>query len=72
MLYLRLKNMECEEYERARQVLDIFDEGRSPVVFVLSDTGKRLRAPAQMWVDLNDVMISELKRRIGEENVAVK
>lgn len=72
VLYLRLKNMECEEYERARQVLDIFDEGRSPVVFVLSDTGKRLRAPAQMWVDLNDVMINELKRRIGEDNVAVK
>ena len=72
VLYLRLKNMECEEYERARQVLDIFDEGRSPVVFVLSDTGKRLRAPAQMWVDLNDFMINELKRRIGEDNVAVK
>lgn len=72
VLYLRVKNMECDEYIRAKQVLDIFDEGRSPIVFVLTDTGKRLRAPVQMWVDINDVMIKELKRRIGEDNVAVQ
>ena len=72
VLYLRVKNMECDEYIRAKQVLDIFDEGRSPIVFVLTDTGRRLRAPVHMWVDINDVMINELKRRIGEDNVAVQ
>ena len=69
-LYLRLDNVESEKYRRAFQVLDIF-EGNTPVVFRLTDTNKTLMAPRTMWVSLNDVMIDELKRRLGEENVVI-
>ncbi|MCR5652733.1 MAG: DNA polymerase III subunit alpha, partial [Ruminococcus sp.] len=70
-LYLRIDNLEGELYRRARQVTDIFD-GRTPVVFYLTDTKKSFIAPESMWVSLNDVMIDELKRRLGDSNVAVK
>ncbi|MBR1732034.1 MAG: DNA polymerase III subunit alpha, partial [Ruminococcus sp.] len=70
-LYLRIDNRESELYRRSRQVTDIFD-GRTPVVYYLPDTKKSFIAPDSMWVSLNDVMINELKRRLGNENVAVK
>lgn len=70
-LYLRIDNLESELYKKAFQVLDIF-EGRTQVIFYLTDSGKKLIAPEHMWVSLNDVMINELKRRLGDENVVVK
>lgn len=70
-LYLRVKNLHCREYEQAKQVLDIFD-GRNPVIFVLTEEKRQVRAPANMWVDLNDVMVRELKARLGEHNVGIK
>ena len=70
-LYLRFKNQECNEFIRAKQVLNIFD-GSTPVYFYFEDSKKLLRVPRNMWVDLNDVMIRELKRRIGDKNVALK
>ena len=70
-LYLRLDNLDGELYRRAFQVLDIF-EGRTPVVFYLTDNKKSFIAPEKMWVSLNDVMINELRRRLGDENVVIK
>lgn len=70
-LYLRIDNLNTGLYERARRVLNIF-EGQTPVIFYLTDTKKQVKAPASMWVSLNDVMIKELKYQLGAENVAVK
>ena len=70
-LYLRLDKLDGEMYTRARQVTDIF-EGKTPVVYYLTDSKKSFAAPESMWVSLNDVMIAELKRRLGDENVVVK
>ncbi len=70
-LYIRLPSMECEEYIRAKQILDIFD-GSTPVYMYFNDSGKLMLAPRNMWTDINDVMLNELKRRIGEKNVALK
>lgn len=70
-LYLRFQSRECEEYIRAKQVLDIFD-GQTPVFMYFEDSKKLMRAPRNMWVDINDVMLTELRRRIGEKNVAMK
>ena len=50
---------------------NIFD-GRTPVVFCLTESRRHVLAPATMWVSLNDVMIKELKYQLGEENVVVK
>ena len=58
-------------YYRAKRVTDIFD-GRTPVIFYLTNSKRKVKAPLNMWVSLNDVMIKELKHQLGDENVAVK
>lgn len=70
-LYLRFSSKESEEYKRAKQIIDIFD-GNTPVYMYFCDSEKLMRAPRNMWVDINDVMIRELKHRIGDKNVAFK
>ena len=69
-LYIRVPNKESREYRRAIQITDIFD-GRTPLYVYLTDSGKLLKAPVSMWVSVNDVMVAELKRRLGDSNVAV-
>ena len=70
-LYIRIDNLNTELYNKAFRVIDIF-EGRTPVIFFLTDTNKKLIAPEKMWVSLNDVMIKELKYQLGDDNVVVK
>ena len=70
-LYLRIDDLDTPLYEKARRVLDIFD-GNTPVIFYLTKSNRKVKAPSNMWVSLNDVMIGELKRQLGEHNVAVK
>ena len=70
-LYLRIDDLNTPLYEKARRVLDIFD-GRTPVIFYLTSSNRKVKAPATMWVTLNDVMIKELKYQLGDNNVAVK
>lgn len=70
-LYLRIDDLNTDLYRRAKRVLDIF-EGRTPVIFRLTATNRAVKAPQSMWVDLNDVMIAELKYQLGEENVVVR
>lgn len=69
-LFLRIDNLDTALYNKAVRVLDIF-EGNTPVVFYLTDTKKRLLAPNTMWVSLNDVMVEELKRQLGNDNVVI-
>lgn len=70
-LWLRIDDLNTPLYERARRVLDIF-EGRTPVIFCLTDSGRRVKAPSNMWVSLNDVMLGELRFQLGDNNVVVK
>ncbi len=70
-LYIKIDDLNTEMYRRAKRVIDIFD-GRTPVIFYLADTKRQVRAPSNMWVSLNDVMIRELKHQLGEKNVVVK
>ena len=70
-LYLKLPAMQSPQYERAKLLLSIFD-GPTPVYLYFQDTQKLLRAPADLWVDVNDVLLGELKNQLGQENVALK
>ena len=63
--------MECKEYARVRNLLEIFD-GTTPVVLYLTDTKKKLMAPQSMWVDANDVLLRELKKVLGDDSVKLK
>lgn len=69
-LYIRVPNRDCYEYIRAKQIIDIFD-GATPLYIYLTDTKTLQLAPANMRVDPNNVMIRELKKRIGNANVVL-
>ncbi|HOB36460.1 MAG TPA: DNA polymerase III subunit alpha [Candidatus Avimonas sp.] len=68
-LYLRLSSEKGEDYRRALLVTDIFN-GPVPLYIRFKDSGKLMRAPRSMFVEPNDVMIAELERILGKENVA--
>ncbi len=70
-LYLRIDSLKGEKFRRIKLLTDIFD-GSFPVIFYLTDDNKAVRAPRTMFVDLNDVLLKELKHQIGEENVKIK
>ena len=70
-LYLRIDDLHTPLYERARRVLDIFD-GSTPVIFYLTGSHRKVKAPASLWVSLNDVMLRELRYQLGDDNVAVR
>lgn len=70
-LYLRIDDLNTEMYNRAKRVLDIFD-GTTPVIFYLTKSARKVKAPSSMWVSVNDVMIKELKFQIGSDNVVAK
>lgn len=70
-LYLRIDDLNTDMYNRAKRVTDIFD-GRTPVIFYLTASNRKVKAPQNMWVSLNDVMIKELKHQLGDDNVVVK
>ncbi len=70
-LYLRIDDLNTELFDRAKRVLDIFD-GPTPVIFYLTKSNRKIKAPSSMWVDINDVMIKELKFQLGAENVVAK
>lgn len=70
-LYLRIDDLNTDKFNRAKRVLEIF-EGRTPVIFYLTNSKRKVKAPASLWVSLNDVMIKELKFQLGDENVVAK
>ena len=70
-LYIRIDNLESKSFKKAKRLLEIF-EGRTPVVFYLTDTNKKLQAPQNLWVDLNSVLVNELKKQLGDDNIVAK
>ncbi|MDP4120052.1 MAG: DNA polymerase III subunit alpha [Bacillota bacterium] len=70
-LNIRVPNMNCDLFVKVKNVLSIF-EGKTPVYFYLTDENKKMLAPASLFIEINDPMITELKNILGEENVSVK
>ncbi len=70
-LYLRVPDLECEKYLKAKNLLELFN-GDTQVVFYLSDTKKKMLAPRSLWVKMNDTLYKELCYRLGDENVVIK
>ena len=69
-LYIKVENLECDKYKQAKVLLDIFDEGRTPVYFYVEEKKELVLSPRQSWVQMNDVLLRELKNRLGNENIA--
>ncbi len=69
-LYLRLPDKNCEAFRRAMQIVEIFD-GAAPLYIYFTESNQLWHVPSSFYVDPNDVMIRELKKRIGPQNVAL-
>jgi len=70
-LYLKTDGLESRQFSKIKCILEIFS-GYTPVVFYLTDSKRKMKAPKKLWVSLNDPMIKELKRLLGEGNVVLK
>ena len=69
-LYLKVSSVKSARCQRACQLLELF-EGSMPVYFYYNDVHKLFSAPASLRVSLNDVLVEQLGRVLGEKNVAV-
>lgn len=69
-IYLRVASKDDPLYEKAKKYLAVFD-GPTPLYIYFKDSGKLMLAPAAMRVDVNNVLLRELKKLLGEKNVAV-
>lgn len=68
-LYLKLPTLESEQWIKAKKLLRVF-EGNLPVYLRLAESGKLVRVPRDLWVSPEPVLLSELERLLGRENVA--
>ncbi len=70
-LYVRLPSRSCPEYAKVINLLEIFD-GDMPVIFYLEDVKQKLAAPRRLYASGHPLLMQELKRLLGEHNVATK
>ena len=68
-LYLKIPSLTDQKWCRVQKVLKVFD-GKTPVYLRVADTGKLIRVPADLWVTPEPVLLAELERVLGKENVA--
>lgn len=69
-LYVKLPQKGGEKEKKAFLLISIFD-GITPVYAYYEDSKKLIRNPEGLKVDINDVLVKELKEKLGEKNVAV-
>ena len=68
-LYLRVPTLDCESFEKAKNLVEIF-EGSTPVIFY--DTSSKQYRPSGLSFDATDYTLKQLKELLGEENVVLK
>ena len=69
-IYLRVQDMSCEAFVKAKNMVDIFNEGTIRVIFYDSSTGKYSEYSERLFY--SDYAIGELKKILGDGNVVVK
>ena len=70
-LYIRLPSRSCPQYAKVVNLLEIFD-GDMPVIFYLEDTKQKLAAPRRLYTSGHPLFFQELRRLVGEKNIATK
>ena len=69
-LHIKLPARDDVRFERVCAVLSVF-EGATPVYMYFEDSGKKVCAPRRLWTSPNPVMIEELRRILGDQNVVM-
>ena len=67
-LFLRFDTATSPQVECCRKLLAIFD-GNTPLYYYFSDKKEYLRNPLKQGVDVNSVLLRELTKILGENNV---
>lgn len=67
-LFLRFDTASSPQIEYCKKFLSIFD-GSTPLFFYFGDTKEYKRNPLGMGIDVNEVLLRELKKLLGESNV---
>lgn len=70
-LFLRFPTEGCPEQIQAEKLLSIF-EGRMPLYYYFSDKNEYRNMPVTSFVDVNEPLLDELKKVLGEENVVLR
>jgi DNA polymerase-3 subunit alpha len=68
-IYLRVDDLGCTKYLKAKNIVDIFD-GQTAVIFFDRSTSKYLTY--QSGLDATEYVLSELRTILGEENVVLR
>ena len=68
-VYLKIPSLDSAQWKQVSKVLKALG-GETPVYVRVADTGKLMRTPADLWVTPHAVLIGELERILGRENVA--
>ncbi len=68
---LYIKYTDEKSYEKAIKLIEVF-EGDTQLFIFYPDTKKLMRAPSNLRLDPNEVLLRELKKLLGEENVKIK
>ena len=68
-LYLRVRELDCEEFFKAKNLVEIF-EGAIPVIFYDSTT--KQYCPSGLSFDVTDYTVKQLKSLLGDDNVVLK
>jgi DNA polymerase-3 subunit alpha len=71
-MYLRLPTKDCVQYEKVLNLLELFDGGKMPVILCFADTKQRLGVPSRLYTTGHPLLLAELERVLGKENVATK
>jgi DNA polymerase-3 subunit alpha len=70
-LYLKVKSRTGESFNKVKKLLEIFS-GNTMVIFYVEEEKKQYKAPKQLWVNVSDVLIDDLKRILGDSCVVYK
>ena len=70
-LFLRFSSENAPEKIQAEKLLAIFD-GRTPLYYYYLDTKKYVPMPFDRFIDVNEPLVDELKRVLGDENVVIQ
>jgi hypothetical protein len=69
-IYLRVQDMSGKAFLKAKNLVDIFNEGTVRVIFYDSSTGKYSEYSERLLY--SSYVIEELKKLLGSENVVIK
>ena len=71
MLYLKVPSQQSEEFERVKDLLNIFS-GEVPVKILFADSKQVVMAPRSLYALEHPTLVTELTRVLGEGAVVFK